>query len=177
MPLVYGKHPRKTQGLQCHPWSWVRLGRFRRGRRRSRSCRGAGRRACSPRGRWYLEFWWGGTLRWRTTATGGDGRGGRNSGECNALVEPQAMLGAPRGLMDGARVIWWLGRHGTSARQRRRPWWAAGQGWGGSAWRAQGREATLNRRSAVTVTEPPKIVPYYSLSLSTWPLSNNQEFI
>jgi hypothetical protein len=25
------------------------------------------------------------------------------------------------------------------------------------------------------VTEPPKIVPYYRLSLSTWPLSNNKE--
>jgi hypothetical protein len=27
----------------------------------------------------------------------------------------------------------------------------------------------------VVVTEPPKIVPYYRLSLSTWPLSNNKE--
>jgi hypothetical protein len=27
----------------------------------------------------------------------------------------------------------------------------------------------------VSVTEPPKIVPYYRLSLSTWPLSNNKE--
>jgi hypothetical protein len=25
------------------------------------------------------------------------------------------------------------------------------------------------------VTEPPKIVPYYRLSLSVWPLSNNKE--
>jgi hypothetical protein len=25
------------------------------------------------------------------------------------------------------------------------------------------------------VTEPPKIIPYYRLSLSTWPLSNNKE--
>jgi hypothetical protein len=25
------------------------------------------------------------------------------------------------------------------------------------------------------VTEPPKIVPYYRLSLSTWPVSNNKE--
>jgi hypothetical protein len=29
--------------------------------------------------------------------------------------------------------------------------------------------------SQTTVTEPPKIVPYYRLSLSTWPLSNNKE--
>jgi hypothetical protein len=27
----------------------------------------------------------------------------------------------------------------------------------------------------VPVTEPPKIIPYYRLSLSTWPLSNNKE--
>jgi hypothetical protein len=29
----------------------------------------------------------------------------------------------------------------------------------------------------VPVTEPPKIVPYYRLSLSTWPLSNNKELL
>jgi hypothetical protein len=38
-------------------------------------------------------------------ATDGDSRGGRNSGECNARVGQQATLGAPRGPMDGARVI------------------------------------------------------------------------
>jgi hypothetical protein len=27
------------------------------------------------------------------------------------------------------------------------------------------------------VTEPPKIIPYYRLSLSTWPLSNNKELL
>jgi hypothetical protein len=27
------------------------------------------------------------------------------------------------------------------------------------------------------VTEPPKIIPYYCLSLSTWPLSNNKELL
>jgi hypothetical protein len=30
-------------------------------------------------------------------------------------------------------------------------------------------------RVEMLVTEPPKIVPYYRLSLSTWPLSNNKE--
>jgi hypothetical protein len=149
MPLVYRKHPRKTRGLAMPPLALgvARLGRFRRGLRRSRPCRGAGRRACSPRGRWCSEFWRGSTLRRRMAATGGDGRGGRNSGECDARVEPQAMLGAPRGPMDGARVIWWLGRHGTSARWRRRPWRAVRQGWEGSAWHAQGRAVTLIRRS------------------------------
>jgi hypothetical protein len=29
----------------------------------------------------------------------------------------------------------------------------------------------------VTVTEPPKIIPYYRLSRSTWPLSNNKELL
>jgi hypothetical protein len=27
------------------------------------------------------------------------------------------------------------------------------------------------------VTEPPKIIPYYRLSRSTWPLSNNKELL
>jgi hypothetical protein len=27
------------------------------------------------------------------------------------------------------------------------------------------------------VTEPSKIIPYYRLSLSTWPLSNNKELL
>jgi hypothetical protein len=40
-----------------------------------------------------------------TAAHSGDGRGGRNSGECNAWVGQQAKLGAPRGPMDSARVI------------------------------------------------------------------------
>jgi hypothetical protein len=123
------------------------LGRFRRGRRRSRPCRGARMRACSPRGSLVLGVWAG---RHPTAAHGGDGRGGRNSGECGARGEPHAMLGAPRGPTDGTRGIWWLGRHRTNARRRRRPWRAARQGWGGSAWRAQGRAATLNRRSTVT---------------------------
>jgi hypothetical protein len=128
----------------------ARLGRFQRGRRHSRPCRGAGRRACSPRDRWCSELGWGGTLRRRTTVTSGDGRGGRNSGECDARCEPHAMQGTPGGPMDGARVIWWLGRHGTNARRRRHPWRAARQGWGGSTWCAQGRAGTLNRLSAVT---------------------------
>jgi hypothetical protein len=38
----------------------------------------------------------------------------------------------------------------TCARWRRRPCRAAQQGWGGSAWHAQERAATLNRRSVVT---------------------------
>jgi hypothetical protein len=32
-------------------------------------------------------------------------------------------------------------------------------------------------RGQLTVTEPPKIIPYYRLSLSTWPLSNNKELL
>jgi hypothetical protein len=44
--------------------------------------------------------------------TGGHGRGGRNSGECNARGRPHTMLGAPGGSMNGAQTIWWLGRHG-----------------------------------------------------------------
>jgi hypothetical protein len=82
----------------------------------------------SPRGRWCSEFGLGGTLRQRTAVTGGDSRGGSNSDKCDTRGEPHAMLGAPRGPMDGARVIWWLGRHGTNARRRRRPWRAAQQG-------------------------------------------------
>jgi hypothetical protein len=128
----------------------ARLGQFRRGRRRSRPCRGAGMRACSPKGRWCSEFGRGGTLRWRTTATDDDGRGDHNSGECNTWVGQQATLGAPRGPMDGARVIGCLECRGISARRWRHPWRAARQWWGGSARRAQGREATLNRCSAVT---------------------------
>jgi hypothetical protein len=38
----------------------------------------------------------------------------------------------------------------TSARQRRHPWQAARQGWGGPARRAQERVVTLNRHSTVT---------------------------
>jgi hypothetical protein len=90
----------------------ARLSRFRRGRRCSRPDRGAGRRASSPRGRWSSELGRGGALRRRTTVTGGDGCGGRNSDECNARGRPHAMLGAPGGSMDGAQTIWWLGRLG-----------------------------------------------------------------
>jgi hypothetical protein len=128
----------------------ARLGQIRRGQRRSRPCRGAGRRACSPRARWYSEFGRKDTLRRRTAVPGGDGRGGRDSGEWNTRVGQQAMLGAPRGPMDGARVIGWLERRGTSARRWWRPWRAPRQWWGGSARCAQGRKATLNRCSAVT---------------------------
>jgi hypothetical protein len=52
-------------------------------------------------------------------------------------------------------------------------------------WRALWRPGTKLFRPAVFdwvflkflkhVTEPPKIVPYYRLSLSTWPLGNNKE--
>jgi hypothetical protein len=37
----------------------------------------------------------------------------------------------------------------------------------------------FNRNSFFTVfvTEPPKIIQYYRLSLSTWPLSNNKELL
>jgi hypothetical protein len=38
---------------------------------------------------------------------------------------------------------------------------------------AEGR--SLSPRPECRVTESPKIVPYYRLSLSTWPLSNNKE--
>jgi hypothetical protein len=34
---------------------------------------------------------------------------------------------------------------------------------------------TESRQNENIVIEPPKIVPYYHLSLSTWPLSNNKE--
>jgi hypothetical protein len=108
---------------------------------------GRGEEGMLTKGPLVLGVWAG---RHPTVAHDGDGRGGRNSSECDARGEPHAMLGAPRGPMDGARVIWWLRHHGTNARWRRRPWRAARQGWGGSAWRAQGRAATLNRRSAVT---------------------------
>jgi hypothetical protein len=33
------------------------------------------------------------------------------------------------------------------------------------------------RSVLLCVTEPPKIVPYYRLSLSTWPLNNNKELL
>jgi hypothetical protein len=71
MPLVYGKHSRKTRWLEMPPLAVgaARLSRFRRGRRFSWPCRDAWRRACSPRGRWCLEFGRGGTLRRRTTGT------------------------------------------------------------------------------------------------------------
>jgi hypothetical protein len=48
----------------------------------------------------------------------------------------------------------WLGVGGTSGRCRR--------------WR---RANPFRER----VAEPPKIIPYYRLNLSTWPLSNNKE--
>jgi hypothetical protein len=41
----------------------------------------------------------------------------------------------------------------TNSRRRRRPWRVARQWRGGSAWRTQGRAATLNRRSAVTACQ------------------------
>jgi hypothetical protein len=48
--------------------------------------------------------------------------------------------------------------------------------------RSEGREAGDARRSThlrrgISVTEPLKIIPYYRLSLSTWPLSNNKELL
>jgi hypothetical protein len=33
------------------------------------------------------------------------------------------------------------------------------------------------KRTIPVVTEAPKIIPYYRLSLSTWPLSNNKELL
>jgi hypothetical protein len=36
-------------------------------------------------------------------------------------------------------------------------------------------ERSLPLYKQMNVTEPPKIVPYYRLSRSTWPLSNNKE--
>jgi hypothetical protein len=33
----------------------------------------------------------------------------------------------------------------------------------------------IHKQLHISVTEPPKIVPYYRLSRSTWPLSNNKE--
>jgi hypothetical protein len=54
---------------------------------------GRGRSACSPRDRWRSELGRGGTLRRRTVVTGGDGRGGRNSGECNTRGGPHTALG------------------------------------------------------------------------------------
>jgi hypothetical protein len=62
--------------------------------------------------RWRSELGRGGTLPRRTVVTGGDGRGGRNSGECHARGGPHTTLGAPGSPMDGAQTIWWLGRHG-----------------------------------------------------------------
>jgi hypothetical protein len=45
-----------------------------------------------------------------------------------------------------------------------------------AAWRADvGWPAGRRARHRPAVTEPPKIIPYYRLSLSTWPLSNNKE--
>jgi hypothetical protein len=44
--------------------------------------------------------------------TGWDGRGGRNSGECNAWGGPHVRLGPLRGPMDVAQTVWWPGRHG-----------------------------------------------------------------
>jgi hypothetical protein len=151
MPLVYRKTLWKTWGLAMWPMAMgvARLGQIRWGHRRSRPCRGAGRRACSPRARWYSEFGRKDTLRRRTVVAGGDGRGGRDSGEWTARVGQQATLGAPRGPMDGARVIGWLERRGTSARRWRRPWRLAWQWWGGSARCAQGTKAALNRCSTV----------------------------
>jgi hypothetical protein len=40
---------------------------------------------------------------------------------------------------------------------------------------ATGMTATIPNAVLGSVTEPPKIIPYYRLSLSTWPLSNNKE--
>jgi hypothetical protein len=66
MPLVCEKHPRKKRGLAMWPLAMgaARLGRFRRGRRRSRPGRGAGRRVSSPRDRGCSKFGRRGT-RWR----------------------------------------------------------------------------------------------------------------
>jgi hypothetical protein len=73
---------------------------------------GRGEKSKLTKGPLELKTWRGGTLRRRTAMTGGDGHGGRNSGECNARGQPHAMLGAPGGSMDGAQTIWWLGRLG-----------------------------------------------------------------
>jgi hypothetical protein len=36
-------------------------------------------------------------------------------------------------------------------------------------------DSRISVRTLAFVTEPPKIIPYYCLSRSTWPLSNNKE--
>jgi hypothetical protein len=68
------------------------------------------------------------------------------------------------------------------ARDRRDPSapppWARARPQTGSSARPppwSGRELHAARGRLHGVTEPPKIVPYYRLSLSTWPLSNNKE--
>jgi hypothetical protein len=107
MPLVYIKTLGRTPSLAMWPLGWGRRGsgQIRRGRRRSRSCRGTGTRARSPRARLCSELRQKDTRRRRTVMTGGDGRGGRDFGEGSARAGQQATLGAlgsPRG---SARVL------------------------------------------------------------------------
>jgi hypothetical protein len=68
---------RKRWGLAMWPLAMgaARLGQFRRGRRRSWPCRGAGRRVSSPRARGCSEFGRRGTRQRRTVVAGSDGRG------------------------------------------------------------------------------------------------------
>jgi hypothetical protein len=107
MPLVYIKTLGRTPSLAMWPLGWGRCGsgQIRRGQRRSRPCRGTGRRERSPRARLCSELGWKDTRRWRTVMTGGDGRGGRDSGEGSARAGQQATLGAPGSPRGGARVI------------------------------------------------------------------------
>jgi hypothetical protein len=42
---------------------------------------------------------------------------------------------------------------------------------------ASWKKSVSRTRAVVSVTEPPKIIPYYRLSRSTWPLSNNKELL
>jgi hypothetical protein len=109
-PWFTEKPSERSRALQCGPWPWERRdsGQIRRGRRRSRPCKGAGRRARSPMARLCLEFGRKDTRRRHTAVTSGDGRGVRDSGEGSARVGQQATLGAPGSPRGGARVIGWL---------------------------------------------------------------------
>jgi hypothetical protein len=110
MPLVHGRTLGEVWGLAMWPLAMgaARLGQIRRGRRRSRPCRDAGRRVSSPRAYLCPEFGRKDTRRRRTSVAGGDGRGDRDFGEGSTRFGQQAMLWAPRSPRGGARVIGWL---------------------------------------------------------------------
>jgi hypothetical protein len=111
IPLVYTKDPGKFWGFAIPPLAmgggaW--LGRFRRGRRRSRLGERAEGRRSSPRAYWCSEFGRRGTYgvaRWWPAATAAVCGGSGDGVQCRAKKQRHTPLGVL-----GSRSRWRIGR-------------------------------------------------------------------